>query len=80
MTEDVLYLDVDDILRLHGRIFDIDLEAARDRLRDAGSLESALARPMNDAGYHSADLATQAATLAHGIAQSQSFILLVLGT
>lgn len=74
MTKDVLYLDVDDVLRLYARIFDIELEAARDRVRDAGSLESALALPMNHASYHGADLAMQAAILAHGIAQSQSFI------
>lgn len=73
MTDDVLYLDVDDVLRLHARIFDIDATAARDRLRDARALESALARPINHASYEDADIAMQAAILAHGIAQSQSF-------
>ncbi len=74
MTDDVLYLDLDDVLRLHARIFHIDATAARDRLRDASALESALARPANHATYEQADLATQAAILAHGIAQSQSFL------
>lgn len=74
MTEDILYLDVSDALRLYARIFGIDAGAARSRLRYARALESALARPINHATYEGADLATQAAILAHGIAQSQSFI------
>lgn len=74
MTEDVLYLDVDDVLRFHARIFGIAPEAARDRLRDARPLESALARPINHARYDGAEVAMQAAIVAHGIAQSQSFI------
>lgn len=56
------------------RIFDTAPTAARDRLRDARTLESALARPGNYAVYEDANIAMQAATLAHGIAQSQSFL------
>ncbi len=74
MTEDVLYLGVDDVVRLHARIFAIDAAAARDRLRDAPALASALARPIHHATYEDADMAMQAAILAHGIAQSQTFI------
>jgi death on curing protein len=74
VIDDVLYLDVDDVLRLHARIFVIDAAAARDRLRDARALESALTRPINHATYEGADLAMQATVLAHGIAQSQSFL------
>jgi hypothetical protein len=74
VIDDALYLDVDDVVRLHARIFAIDVAAARDRLRDAGILESALARPINHATYEGADMAMQAAILAHGIAQSQSFL------
>jgi hypothetical protein len=37
--------------------------------RDA--LAGALGRPENDARYESADLSTQAAVLAHGIAETQ---------
>ena len=37
-------------------------------------LESALGRPRNYAHYQEADLALQAAALAHGIAESQAFI------
>lgn len=51
MTEDVLYLDVDDVLRLHARIVTIDAATARNRLRDARALESALARPIHHATY-----------------------------
>jgi len=74
VTEDVLYLNVDDVARLHARIFQIDIGAARDRLRDAPALESALARPIHHATYEDADIAMQAAILAHGVAQSQSFL------
>jgi len=74
VTEDVLYLDVDDVVRLHARIFQIAIGAARDRLRDAPALESALARPIHHATYEDADIAVQAAILAHGVAQSQSFL------
>lgn len=74
MTEDVLYLDIDDVLRLHARVFAIEPAAAGDRLRDVRALESALARPINHATYEGADIAMQAAILAHGIAQSQTFL------
>ena len=68
MTEETLYLGLDDAIRLHARIFDIDASTARERPRDGGALESALARPINHAIYESADIAMQAAILAHGIA------------
>jgi death-on-curing protein len=72
--EGVDYLDLDDVIRLHGRIFGVEATIARDQLRDAGALESAIARPANHAAYQGADLASQAAILAHGIAQSQCFV------
>ncbi len=75
MTDDeVVYLELEDVVRLHARIFGVGQEAARNQLRDRAALESALRRPVNLATYRSADLASQAAILAHGIAQSQSFI------
>ncbi len=43
-------------------------------MHDRGLLESALARPANYAAYQHADLALQAAVLAHGIAETQPFI------
>ena len=66
--EGIDYLDLDDVIRLHGRIFGVAATVARDQLRDAGALESAIARPANHAAYQGADLAGQAAILAHGIA------------
>lgn len=74
MTGDEVYLDLEDVIRIHGRIFDMDPAVARDRLRDPAALESALGRPQNHAAYQGADLAAQAAVLAHGVAQSQSFL------
>ena len=47
---------------------------ARDQLRSPESLEGALARPLNYAHYQSADLAMQAAVLADGIAETQTFV------
>ena len=49
-------------------------EQAADQLRDRAGLESALGRPRNYLLYEQADLALQAAALAHGIAESQTFI------
>jgi death-on-curing protein len=43
-------------------------------LRDHAGLEAAIARPQAYAHYEAADLALQAAALAHGIAESQLFI------
>ena len=74
MTGDEVYLDLDDVIRIHGRIFGVSSTGARDQLRDAGALESAIVRPANHAAYQGADLASQAAVLAHGVAQSQSFL------
>jgi len=75
VTRDELrYLELEDVVRIHARIFAVDDGTARRRLRDPGALGSALARPLHHAAYEEADIASQAATLAHGIAQSQSFI------
>jgi death-on-curing protein len=43
-------------------------------LRDAGLLDSALARPLNRAGYAEPDMAELAAVYALGIAQNHPFI------
>ena len=74
MSAGEVYLDLDDVIRLHGRIFGVSGTAARDQLRDPGGLESAVMRPINHAAYQGADLASQAAVLAHGIAEGQSFV------
>lgn len=47
---------------------------AADQLRNRAALAGALARPINHAQYENADLALQASTLAHGIAETQPFI------
>jgi death-on-curing protein len=72
--EDVVYLDVDDALEIFGAIIGGTATQAADQLRDRAALEGALARPINYAQYENADLALQAATLAHGIAETQPFI------
>src|SRR6266545_1116101 len=70
---------VHDLIRETGRrvvaeIFSCSEQQARHQLRDRGGLESALARPSMYAHYQGADLAMQAAVLAHGIAEGQFFV------
>ncbi len=72
--ESVVYLDVDDALEVFGAIIGGTATQAADQLRDRAALAGALARPINYAQYENADLAVQAATLAHGIAETQPFI------
>lgn len=69
-----VYLDVDDALALFAAIIDGSERQAADQLRDRGGLQSALGRPLSYAQYQDADLALQAAVLAHGIAESQTFL------
>jgi death on curing protein len=73
-TESIAYLSVDDLFDLHGALFGITSQQAADRLRSRSVLEGALARPQQHAVYAGADLALQAAVLAHGIAEGQAFI------
>jgi death-on-curing protein len=69
-----VYLEVADALELYAAIVGGTAAQAADQLRDRAGLESALGRPRNYALYEDADLALQAAALAHGIAESQTFI------
>lgn len=69
-----IYLELADALELYAAIIGGTPTQAADQLRDPGGLESALARPRSYAHYDDADLALQAAALAHGIAESQAFI------
>ncbi len=69
-----VYLDLADALELYAAIISGTPAQAADQLRDRGGLESALGRPRNYALYQDADLALQAAALAHGIAESQTFL------
>jgi death on curing protein len=69
-----VYLSLEDVLSLHGLIIGTSSAQAADQLRNRGGLESALARPAAYAHYEDADLAFQAAALAHAIAEGQQFI------
>ena len=73
-AENVVYLDVDDALEIFGAIIGGTATQAAAQLRHRAALAGALARPINHAQYENADLALQAATLAHGIAETQPFI------
>jgi death-on-curing protein len=69
-----VYLTLGDVLELYGLIIGATAAEAGDQLRNRDGLESALARPEAYAHYQDADLALQAAVLAHGIAEGQQFI------
>ena len=69
-----IYIELADALELYATIIGGTTGQAADQLRDQVGLESALGRPRNYTHYQEADLALQAAVLAHGIAESQAFI------
>jgi death-on-curing family protein len=69
-----IYLTLEDVLELYVLIIGATAAEAADHLRNRDGLESALARPATYAHYEDADLALQAAVLAHGIAEGQLFI------
>ncbi|HTB70001.1 MAG TPA: type II toxin-antitoxin system death-on-curing family toxin [Solirubrobacteraceae bacterium] len=69
-----VYLTLADVLELHALIIGATAAEAADQLRNRAGLESAIARPETYAHYQDADLALQAAVLAHGIAEGQYFI------
>lgn len=69
-----VYLELVDALELYAAIVGGTTRQASDQLRDQPGLEGALSRPRSYAAYEDADLALQAAVLAHGIAESQAFI------
>lgn len=72
--EQPVYLELADALELYAAIIGGTVTQAGDQLRNLAGLESALARPVGYAHYEDADLALQAAVLAHGIAEGQTFI------
>lgn len=72
--DEPVYLELADALELYAAIIDGTVSEASDQLRNRSGLESALARPPSYAHYEQADLVLQAAVLAHGIAESQTFI------
>lgn len=69
-----IYLEFADALALYAAIIDGTPAQAADQLRDQGALEGAIGRPRSYADYEDADIALQAAVLAHGVAESQAFI------
>jgi len=69
-----VYLEFADALELYAAVIDGTVAQATDHLRNRGGLEGALARPQAYAHYETADLAQQASALAHGIAESQTFV------
>ena len=70
----VVYLELDDVIGAYAEIFECSEQVARDQLRSQPALESACGRPIQWATYGQADIALQAAVLAHGIAETQPFI------
>lgn len=72
--DEILYLHIEHILDLYANLLECTLQEASDQLRDAGGLDGALGRPEQYAYYEGADLALQAAVLAHGIAEGQYFL------
>ncbi|MDP9365386.1 MAG: Fic family protein [Chloroflexota bacterium] len=68
------YLDADDVIALHAEIFWCLEQEAADHPRSRPILEEAVARPRQHAHYAGAELALQAAVLAHGIAEGQPFV------
>ena len=70
----ILYLELGDVLAIYGDLFGYTEREAGDRLRSPDGLASALARPRWVARYRGADIAHQAALLAHGIAEGQHFL------
>jgi death-on-curing protein len=73
-TPDLLYLELEDVIGLYADLFGLDDQGAQDRLRNEDGLRSALNRPRTYAHYMEADIATQGAALAHGIAEGQPFL------
>ena len=69
-----VYIELADALELYAAFIGGTTGKAADQLRDQAGLASALGRPRNYAHYQEADLALQAAALAHGIAESQAFV------
>jgi death-on-curing protein len=74
MAGEPIWLELDDVLEIHAAIIGGTPAHAADLLRNRSGLLSALERPATYAHYEGADLAMQAAVLAHGIAEGQPFL------
>jgi death on curing protein len=71
---EVVYLTIDEALEIGCVILGCGATEVLDVMRSRAALESALARPQSYAHYQGADLALQAAVLAHGIAETQPLL------
>ncbi len=71
---ELVYLTLEDAFELYAAIVNRTTAHAATALRARSTLEGALGRPASYAHYQDADLALQAAVLAHGIAEGQSFL------
>ena len=69
-----LYLAVENILDLFADHFGCSVAEAAHQLRNEDGLASVIGRPRMYAHYQGADIALQAAVLAHGIAEGQVFV------
>ena len=67
-------MDYEDALEIFAAIIGGSTQQAADQLRSPSALDGALGRPASYAHYEQADLALQAAVLAHGIAKTQAFL------
>jgi death-on-curing protein len=74
MSAELIYLELEDVLGLHAEVSGLNDQEARDRLRNETGLQAALVRPQTHAHHEQADIAMQAAVLAHGIAEGQHFL------
>ncbi len=72
--DEPVYLALEDALEIFAAIVGGTAAQAADQLRSRDALEGALGRPQSYAHYEHADLALQAAVLAHGIAETQPVI------
>jgi len=70
---EIRYLSADDVVILQAEAVRRSGAAASPLIRP-DTLESALARPRNAAGYEGADLIRQATLLAVGVSQAQAFL------
>jgi death-on-curing protein len=66
------WLDIEIMLDIHAE--QLALFGGPDGVRDAGMLESALARPVNKFAYGETDLAALAAAYAFGVARNHPFV------
>jgi death-on-curing family protein len=71
---EAIYLSFQDALEIYAAIIGTTSAEATEHLRSRDALEGALGRAETYAHYGGADLALQAAVLAHGIAETQPFI------